>query len=667
MSTSSTGLFTRLTSYESLQTAWDKVRGNQGCSGGDGVTLDAFASRSRTALATLSCDLRDGSYRPGPLRILHIPKRGGATRPLAIPGVIDRIAQTATANAATPILDPQFDPDSYGYRPGKSVAMAVRRIGALRRQGFEYVAEADIVRCFERIPHDPLLDRLERALSPHPEGNMVVDLVAQWLEHAGAELGQPGRGLPQGSPLSPLLSNLYLDRMDDALERDNITLIRFADDFVLMARTRAAAEAALARSAELLDRHGLDLHAAGSRVVDFDEGFTFLGHLFLRSLALKQPPDPQEDVLGAMRALSQQDTEARDDNARQETERKAGYDRGDRVLYLQDPDRRLSLSNLSYCVRTHEGQPLLTLSSNRVDRIELGPGVEIETEALRQALASETDLALTNGHGETLGWLEPARFDRAGLHRAQAAVMLDPDRRLTLARSIVEARLRNQRARLHVLCRGQQDESLRSDVLNATRTLGRMIRKLPQAETPESLRGHEGAAAAVYWPALGAMCPGAPVPYRRTRPAQDPLSAAINYLTAMLSRDVRAAVVRAGLHPGFGALHVAADGHDACVWDLMEGPRAVLTEGLAVGLFLRRHLLPEMFDREAPDRPVRIAREGRVALIRGYEAAMDRRVTSAHSGRKLAGRPRLLEEARAFAAHLRTPDRDGFTPAVQDY
>ena len=142
----------------------------------------------------------------------------------------------------------------------------------------------------------------------------------------------------------------------------------------------------------------------------------------------------------------------------------------------------------------------------------------------------------------------------------------------------VAPRLRNQRARLQVLNRGTVIE-----VAAACGTLGRILRKLAKADDVAVLRGHEGAAAAAYWPALARLCEAHVGRFTRQRPAHDPLNAAINYLTGMLSGDIRAAVLAAGLHPGFGVLHQPADGHQACIWDLMEGFRALLTEGLAVG------------------------------------------------------------------------------------
>ncbi|WP_205649889.1 reverse transcriptase domain-containing protein [Afifella aestuarii] len=234
-------LFLRVTEPATLDQAWARVRANGGCAGGDGETLAAFSRAAARRILSLSKQLREGSYRPRALRIVEIAKKRGGTRPLAIPSIVDRVAQTACAQELTPLLDPMFEDDSFAYRPGRSVAMAVRRIGSLRRKGFVHVVEADIVRCFERIPQAPLLQRLEEALAGRSGAERVSDLVAHWLEHAGASLSTPGTGLPQGSPLSPLLANLYLDSVDEELATGGARLIRFADDFVILCRRRGSA------------------------------------------------------------------------------------------------------------------------------------------------------------------------------------------------------------------------------------------------------------------------------------------------------------------------------------------------------------------------------------------------------------------------------------------
>lgn len=153
-------LFAEICALGTLDDAWERVRANNGCSGGDGEAVDEFQRRAANRLVALSNALKNGSYRPRDLRILQIPKRLGGIRPLAIPSIIDRVAQTAGAIVLTPILDPRFADSSFAYRPGRSVTQAVQRIGALRKRGFGHVVEARIQRCFERIPHDAVLTRL---------------------------------------------------------------------------------------------------------------------------------------------------------------------------------------------------------------------------------------------------------------------------------------------------------------------------------------------------------------------------------------------------------------------------------------------------------------------------------------------------------------------------
>ena len=667
MSRAKTGdLFLRLTDLRQLDLAWEKVRANNGCAGGDGESIPGFQHRAARRIMALSSALRTGRYRPRDLRLVEIAKPSGGTRPLAIPSVEDRIAQTACAQVLTPILDPLFDEGSFGYRPGRSVAQAVRRVGQLRKRGHTHVVEADIVRCFERIPHAPVLDRLEAALADRAGATRVVDLVAHWLEHAAMALGTPGTGLAQGSPVSPLLANLYLDRLDDALDARGVAIVRFADDFVLLCKSEALARKALAEAGDVLGMHGLELKPGKTRIVDFDRGFDFLGHVFVRSMTLRRVADPDEDPVETMRALAVTDAraEARDAkaDAAEALERSAGFDPGQRVLHIATPDRRLALRNLSFVVENAEGRELIGLSPGRVDRIELGQGVRVDSDVLRHALATGIDIAFLNGSGETEGWLTPPDYGDAALHLAQSRLVLTPDHATALARALVDGRLRAQRAKLHLLNRDAHDP----EVIVATKALGRMIRKLPGAADIAALRGHEGAAGAVYWPALGRLCADAPQPLRRSRPGIDPLNVAINYLTALLERDMRRAAVNVGLHPGIGVLHVATDGHAACVWDLMESFRAPMTEGVPVTLFNQGRLKAEMFVAE-PDGTMRILPKGRRALVSGYESAAARPTLSSHCGKRRTWRRIMEEEARAYAAHCRAPESTDFTPFVQGY
>lgn len=650
-------LWHRLCHLSILQQAWEKVRANNGAAGADGLSVERFQAQAGQRLAALSGELRAGRYRPGRARAVDIPKKKGGTRRLMIPCVTDRVVQAAAAAVLTPVLEPQFEEGSYAYRPGRSVQMAKEAIARWRDGGFWHVVEADIVGFFNNVRHDRMLEKLDTALAAQGGAGAVAGLVALLLEAHARDTGVAGLGLPQGSPLSPLLSNLYLDALDEVLDGRGLRVVRFADDFVVLARRRDTAEAALADIIRHLGDEGLHLHPKGTRVWDFDRGFEFLGGLFVRSMVLDAVSDPEEDPTVLMRGVAEDDAA---DAQQQAVERASGYDRGDRVLYLTAPGRRLSLRNQSFTVIAPEGHELAGIAHARVDRIEIGPGCTADFVALDHALATGTLVALADGDGITRGLVMSPGDGRAALHLAQARAVLDPALSVALARALAGARIRNQRTQLFRLNRDPPDD----EVMAALATMMRFQRKLPGQDSIAGLRGLEGAAAAVYWPALGRRIAAAPQPLRRQRPAMDGPNAAINYLTALLERDMMAAVGAAGLHPGFGLLHSPRDGALALVWDMMEPFRAPLTEGLVVFLFNSRRLRPEMF---APlDEGVRISPEGRAALIRGYESAVARQVNAPGRQVRLAWRPMMRRQAQDFARAVTAGDADLFQPYLME-
>ncbi len=275
-----TDLLAQALSAATLAAAWSRVRRNGGAAGGDNVTCRAFERDAGNRLARLRRSLWAGSYAPGPVRRVEVMKETGGTRPLAIPSVADRIVQTAVAFTLTPILEPAMSPASFGYRPGRGVMDAVARVIELRRrEKRRWVLESDVARFFETVPHPPLLDLVEARTGDA----RLTEMLAVWLEASGTG----GRGLLQGSPLSPLLANLYLDEVDHLLDGPEGRLVRYADDFVVLARCRQDAETALERAAGLLRERGLALHPEKTHVRGFGDGFWFLGHYFIRNLALR--------------------------------------------------------------------------------------------------------------------------------------------------------------------------------------------------------------------------------------------------------------------------------------------------------------------------------------------------------------------------------------------
>lgn len=658
-------LFREATGTDALLAAWTRVWTNGGAAGGDNVTLQRFQLDLHRRIARLSAALRDGTYTPGALRRVDVPKRDGGLRPLAIPCVGDRVAQTAVAQALGPHLDREFEESSYGYRVGRGVKDALRRVSRLREAGHLHVVDADIEDFFGRVPHDSLLARLSHSMSDGP----LTALISLWLEHGSAT----GRGLAQGSPLSPLLANLYLDRLDEAFARRGGHIVRFADDFVILAESRQGAEGALARAESLLAEHGLALNRGKTRVTSFDQGFHFLGTLFVRSMVMQGAVEEDDEALRAMRRLAEadesEDRREAEEAAEFDLSRRSGYDPGHRVLHVVSADRRLSLRNQSFAVEAGTAQPgeaarwreILAVPHAHVDRIDLGPNAEVEPGALRHALATGTLVAFVSGHGETRGWLAPALAERAGRHLAQARHAVDEAARLALARGFVEGRLRNQRALLRRLNRERKSQK----VLSALAVLNRVIRAVPHAASLAEAMGREGEAGAAYWPALGSLLEHGFAFTKRVREGDiDPVNILLNVTASLLARDIAVAVCRAGLHPGFGCLHSSADYRDACVFDLMEEFRAPLAESAVVRAVNGRAVGLSDFEGR-PGGGAKLRPGAYAAVARAYEQAVGREVRSQRDGRRRTWRGIMLDQALRLAAHVE--GRERYRPYVIDY
>jgi CRISPR-associated protein Cas1 len=258
-----------------LHRAWKKVRSNGGSGGGDGVSLQTFARMADTKLRALRFALLDGSYRPEPLRHARLTKPDGAHRDLAIPSIVDRVAQTAVLNAITPELDRRMSTQSFAYRPGRSVGQALALARRLVASGHVWIVDADIARFFDSVPHAKLIQELTIWI----EDEGVLGLIARWL----AAFAPGGRGLPQGAPLSPLLANLYLHPLDRILAASGISAVRYADDFVLLLTDRGSAEAALRLTGNMLRERGLALNPAKTAIVPASTGVRFLGQVLRTS------------------------------------------------------------------------------------------------------------------------------------------------------------------------------------------------------------------------------------------------------------------------------------------------------------------------------------------------------------------------------------------------
>ena len=271
-----------------LNAAWAKVRANQGAAGVDGQSIEKFEVQADKYLSELSDSLRQGTYRPHAIKRTNIPKGDGRMRPLGIPVVKDRIVQTAMKFVLEPIFESEFRPESYGFRPGRGCKDALREVDRLLVEGHAFVVDADLESYFDSIPHEPLMKRLEAKVSD----GRVLDLVRSWLAQEIVEdmkRWTPTGGTPQGAVISPLLANIYLHPLDTLMAASGYRMIRYADDFVVLCKSRQEAEDALVLVRDWVQRNGLKLHPEKTQLGDCrkrGEGFDFLGYRFEAGLRL---------------------------------------------------------------------------------------------------------------------------------------------------------------------------------------------------------------------------------------------------------------------------------------------------------------------------------------------------------------------------------------------
>jgi RNA-directed DNA polymerase len=278
-----------------LEIAWRKVERNKGAAGVDGQSVERFAAVADRYLTELHEDLKNGSYRPSPVKRVSIPKGGGQTRPLGIPTVKDRIVQTALKMTIEPVFEVQFRQGSYGFRPGRGCKDALREVDRLLKEGYTHVVDADLKSYFDTIPHDRLMARVGETISDGRVLKLIDGFLKQEIMSDMARW-QPTTGTPQGAVLSPLLANIYLHPLDLLMEQNGRRMVRYADDFVILCRTEDEAEAALREIGAWTAANGLTLHPDKTRVADSrqpGQGFEFLGyrfeagHRFVRKKSLK--------------------------------------------------------------------------------------------------------------------------------------------------------------------------------------------------------------------------------------------------------------------------------------------------------------------------------------------------------------------------------------------
>lgn len=263
-----------------MDKAFKAVKRNRGAAGIDKVSIDLYALHVSTNLEALMIKLKDRSYVPKPLKRVFIPKGKGKLRPLGIPTVQCRIAQEVIRQLINPIFEKKFHDNSYGFRPGRNCHQAVGKVLEYLSQGYHYIVDADIKGFFDNIPHKLIMTKVASEIA---DGN-ILQLIERFLKSGVMEEGQlrpTTKGTPQGGVISPVLANIVLNQLDHELDAKGYKFVRYADDFVILCKTKQLAIEALELSRSILEgQMQLELSTEKTKIIHIMEGFDFLGFHF---------------------------------------------------------------------------------------------------------------------------------------------------------------------------------------------------------------------------------------------------------------------------------------------------------------------------------------------------------------------------------------------------
>lgn len=571
-------------------------------------------------------ELLGGEYSPPAMRGHIQRKPNGGLRPLAVPPFQDRVLQRALAQVIGPGIDSLFHPRSHGFRPGRSRLTASDDIQAAWQAGYRWVYESDIADFFDSVDLDRLADRLRTLFGEDP----LIDAILAWMRApvvvndpvtGEQQLIERRNGLPQGAPLSPLMANLMLDDFDADMRHAGFHLVRFADDFIVLCKDPAEAQAADAAARASLAEHGLSLNEDKTRITAMADGFRYLGYLFVNDLVIdvggqKRPAGAPKPVhpnswlahIAARPAERLQKTTPLVETVQRLKRRQAT------AIGERDQERTLLCVTGDVCVLTTRNKHLRVLRDDKIlydlpwrslQAVLLFGNHQITTQAMRAALRTNTAIHLSGytGRYEGVLWNGYSAFRQHDLWQRQIQCAEDPEFALYIGREITLARLRHIKEHLRQRGAGWDDPAI-----------DHAIQQASAAPDLDRLRGLEGAAARAYFGRLAQIVPAEfGFDGRNRQPPRDPFNALLSLGYTLLYGYSESVLRVAGLLPWRGFIHQPRGRHAALASDLMEPFRHVV-ERTALRMLSRNQLTPEDFS-QTPAGASRIADDARRAYL----------------------------------------------------
>jgi len=542
-----------------------------------------------------------GKYHPPNLKGVVIAKKNGGIRTLAIPPFRDRVLQRTVARQLTPALEQLMHRGSHGYRPGRSRITASYDIKAAWRQGYRWVYESDIEDFFDCVSLEHLEIRLRALFGKDP----VIDCIIRWMQAPvlfNGQLIERKNGLPQGSPLSPLMANLILDDFDQDMKSAGLKLIRYADDFVILCKNSVDANAAGDVARKSLEEHGLKLNKEKTRITAMDEGFRYLGYLFVNDMALEtngSVVQNNQETLAPNSWLSQLqqksaitlDYESSFTDVLKKIANNKPLDLGERdkegafICITGAPS--ILTTRLKHLRVLRDDKQLYDLPWRSIQSIILFGNHQITTQAMHAASQHNTPIHFANSMGNYKAVLWSGQPANQGhqLWIKQVASFSDNEKCLYLSRLIVISRLRHMKESLR-----------RRSLVHKSKIIDQMMRRVNLSKDLEQLRGYEGKATSDYFQKIALILPEQfNFKKRNRRPPTDPFNALLSLGYTLLFGYTESIIRNVGLLPWQGFYHQPRGKHAALASDLME-PFRHIVENTAIRMLTTGQINIDAFD-----------------------------------------------------------------------
>lgn len=586
-------------SERSLGIAWKKVQKRESDDGNLAPSILKFQEEAEEKILRLSEALLDGSYKPYQFTEVDI-ETNGKERTLHIPAVQDRIVARAILATTTSRIDPLLGASAFGYRPGLGVADAVQAVVDAREAGLKWVLRTDVDDCFPSLSPDIAFDRFTQAVHDTDITDVVEQLLGRTVGN-GKMRGTTLPGLPLGCPLSPVLMNLVLVDLDDALNAAGFTVVRYADDIVVVGESKEELEDAARFCQRILRSFNMQLGDDKTDIMTFDDGFAFLGEDF----GPKYPP--------AMPLQRVQEPE-------------------NRVLYLgaQTAHARISKGRLIVEDRqkgggnggAHGGSKptkLFDVPCGHVSRIVAFGSVAISSGLRSWAMYNGVDIVLASRRGSYLGIMQGTKTETHSARLIAQVEINDTPRQLEISCAIIRAKIHKQIVVLQRFSKRESEEK----VSNAITNMRKFMTMLDDTASIDEAMGLEGAAAKEYFAAYGSLLPDELAFTTRSRqPPLDLANASLSFLYTVLLGECVTALRAAGMDPGLGVLHSPQAKRPSLALDLLEEFRPLVADQVVLNTARRNRLTSKHARKDPKGQGILLTKKGREEILKAYEERM---------------------------------------------